>query len=110
MRQHSLAFLTAGFLLAASPAFAATFTGTVSDTMCGKSHSSMGTSMSAADCTRACVKAGASYALVTSDKVYGLKADKAQLDQLDKFAGAKVVIDGDPSGTIITIKTVKADK
>ena len=108
MRHRSLALLTAGLLLAVSPAFAATVTGTVSDTMCGKTHSSMGGGGSAADCVRECVKAGAAYALVTSDKVYALKGDKAQLDQLDKLAGAKVVIDGDTSGTTITIKTVKA--
>jgi len=108
MRQRFLTFLTAGLLLAASPAFAATVTGTVSDTMCGKSHASMGGGASDADCTRACVKAGAAYALVTSDKVYTLKADKTQLADLDKFAGAKVVIDGDTSGNTITIKTIKA--
>jgi hypothetical protein len=108
MRQPSLTLLTAALLLAASPAFAATVTGTVSDTMCGKSHSEMGTTTSPADCVRECVKAGAAYALVTSDKVYALKGDKTQLDQLDKLAGAKVVIDGDTNGTTITIKSVKA--
>jgi hypothetical protein len=107
MRHRSLTLLTAGLLLAAAPAFAATVTGTVSDTMCGKSHASMGGG-SDADCTRACVKAGAAYALVTSDKVYTLKASKDQMTDLDKFAGAKVVIDGDTSGNTITIKTVKA--
>jgi hypothetical protein len=101
MRQRSLTLLTAALLLAASPAFAATVTGTVSDTMCGKSHSMGG---SDADCTRACVKAGAAYALVTSDKVYTLKGDKTEID---KFAGAKVVVDGDTSGTTITVKTIK---
>jgi hypothetical protein len=108
MRQRTLATLTAGFILAGLPAFAATFTGTVSDAMCGKTHGEMGANMSAADCTRACVKGGAAYALVTSDKVYTLKGDKAQLAVLDKNAGAKVVIDGDTSGNTITIKTVKA--
>ena len=106
MRQPSLTILTAGLLLAVSPAFAATYTGTVSDTMCGKKHGEMG-AMSNADCTRACVKAGAAYALVTSDKVYTLKASKDQLTDLDKNAGAKVIIDGDTSGNTITIKTVK---
>jgi hypothetical protein len=108
MRQRTLALLTAGLFLAASPVFAATVTGTVSDTMCGKTHGEMGANVSDADCTRKCVKAGASYALVTSNKVYTLKGDKAQLTQLDKFAGAKVIIDGDTSGNTITVKTVKA--
>ena len=107
MRLRTLTLLTAGLLLAASPAFAATLTGTVSDTMCGKTHGEMA-GKSDAECVRSCVKGGASYALVTSDKVYTLKGDKNQLAILDKNAGAKVIIDGDTSGNTITVKTIKA--
>lgn len=107
MRQRTLTLLTAGLLLAASPAFAATLTGTVSDTMCGKTHGEMA-GKSDADCVRSCVKGGASYALVTADKVYTLKASKDQMTILDKNAGAKVIIDGDTSGNTITVKTIKA--
>ena len=103
MRQRSLTLLMAGFLVTGSSAFAATLTGTISDTMCGKDHAAMGNAKPA-DCTRECVKAGASYALVTSSKVYTLKGDKTQLD---KFAGAKVTIDGDISGATVTAKSIK---
>ncbi len=105
MRFNRSAFLTAGLLLAASlaAAQAETFTGTVSDSMCGKKHMMQGASD--AKCTRECVKGGSDYALVVGDKVYTLKGDKAQLD---KFAGAKVVVDGSASGETVTAKSIKA--
>ena len=56
----------------AQPEQAKTFTGVVSDNMCGKQH--MANDKSAAQCTRECVKAGSDYALVVGDKVYTLKA------------------------------------
>lgn len=93
--------------LSASTAFAAgkTYTGTVSDAMCGAKH--MG---SAAECTRGCVKKGSKYALVVGDKVYTLEAsDKAALDTLDKQAGAKATVTGTEKDNTITVSSVKAD-
>ena len=93
--------------LAISPAFAAgkTYTGTVSDAMCGAKH--MG---AAADCTRGCVSKGSKYALVVGDKVYTLEAsDKAALATLDKQAGAKVTVTGTEKDNTITVSSVKAD-
>jgi ribosomal protein L19 len=78
-------------------------TGTVTDSMCGKKHMMQGAT--AAQCTRACIKSGAGYALVSDGKVYVLKGDKAQFD---KFAGANVVIEGETSGDTVTVKTIKA--
>ncbi len=43
-----------------------TLTGVVSDALCGAKHSM--TNMSAADCTRMCVKGGQGFALVVGDK------------------------------------------
>ena len=93
--------------LAASSAFAAgkTYTGTVSDAMCGAKH--MG---SAAECTRGCVKKGSKYALVVGDKVYSLEtSDQAALDTLDKQAGAKATVTGTEKDNTITVSSVKAD-
>jgi hypothetical protein len=93
--------------LAVSSAFAAgkTYTGTVSDAMCGAKH--MG---SAAECTRSCVSKGSKYALVVGDKVYTLEAsDKAALATLDKQAGAKVTVTGTEKDNTITVSSVKAD-
>ena len=92
--------------LSVSTAFAAgkTYTGTVSDAMCGAKH--MG---SAAECTRACVKKGSKYALVVGDKVYTLEtSDKAALDKLNDLAGAKAKVTGEVDGTTIAVKSVTA--
>ena len=76
--------------------------GTVTDSMCGKHH--MMKNASAAECTRACVKSGADFALVSGDKLYILKGDKSQLD---KLAGSEVVVSGDLNGTSLTVKQIK---
>ena len=88
-------------------AFAAgkTYSGTVSDAMCGAKH--MGP---AAECTRGCVTKGSKYPLVVGDKVYTLEtADKAALATLDKQAGAKVTVSGTEKDNTITVSSVKAD-
>ena len=76
--------------------------GTVTDAMCGRKH--MMKNMSAAACTRECVKSGSEYALVVGDKVYTLKGNKAQID---KFAGAKVVVNGEVQGDSVSVKEIK---
>jgi len=91
------------------PAFAAnkSFTGKVSDAMCGAKH--MGGSD--ADCTRACVKQGSKYALVVGDKVYTLETtDKAALDKLNELAGASANVTGEVKGDAIAVKSVAAGK
>ena len=83
---------------------ALTFTGTVSDSMCGATH--MG---DPAQCTRGCVAKGSKYALVVGDKVYTLDtSDKKALDMLDKQAGAKVTVTGTEKDNTITVSSVKA--
>ena len=89
------------------PAFAKdkTFTGTVSDAMCGAKHAMA----DAAACTRGCVSKGSKYALVVGDKVYTLEtSDKDALATLDKQAGANVTVTGDEKGKTITVSSVKA--
>jgi hypothetical protein len=92
--------------LAATSAFAAgkSYTGTVSDAMCGAKHA-MG---DAASCTRACVGKGSKYALVVGDKVYTLEtSDKAALATLDKQAGEKATVTGTEKDGTITVASVK---
>ena len=95
--------------LAFTLAFAAkakTFTGTVSDSMCGAKHAMPGDD---AACTRACVGKGSKYALVSGDKVYTLDtSDKAALATLDKQAGAKVTVTGTEKDNTITVTGVTA--
>ena len=75
--------------LAVVPGIAAgstqTFTGKVSDAMCGAKHMEGG--IAPAACVRACVQKGTKYALVVGDKVYALDtSDQAALDSLNKLA------------------------
>jgi hypothetical protein len=90
-------------------AFAAggkSFTGTVSDAMCGAKHEMAG---DAASCTRDCVSKGSKYALVVGDKVYVLEtSDKDALTTLNKQAGAKVTVIGTEKDNTITVSSVKA--
>jgi hypothetical protein len=95
--------------LTVSTAFAArgkTFTGIVSDSMCGARHAMPGND---AACTRACVSKGSKYALVVGDKVYTLDTnDKATLATLEKQAGSKVTITGTEKDNTIAVSSVEA--
>jgi hypothetical protein len=102
--------LSAG--LAVVPAVAAgstqTFTGKVSDAMCGAKHREGG---DPATCVRACVQKGAKYALVVGDKVYTLDtSDQATLDKLNKLAWEKAKVTGTADGDTISVKSVTAAK
>jgi len=82
------------------------YTGTVSDSMCGAKHEMPG---DPASCTRACVSKGSKYALVVGDKVYTLDtSDAAALATLDKQAGAKVTVTGTEKDGTIAVRSVKA--
>jgi hypothetical protein len=85
------------------------FTGKVSDAMCGAKHTEAG--IAPADCVRACVQKGANYALVVGDKAYTLKtSDKAALDELNKLAWEQAKVTGTASGDTISVKSVTAAK
>lgn len=105
---------TAGFCIAVVVAlfgsitmFAAdahSFTGVVSDSMCGAKHVMKGDD---ASCARGCVEHGANYALVSGDKVYTLDGDK---EKLGKYAGQSVTITGSVDGDKIKVESVKPAK
>lgn len=107
MQIKSLSLLAA-FVLGAAGLFAQTgqtFTGTVTDSMCGAHH--MMKNETPAQCTRECVKQGSDFALANGSKLYILKGDKSQLD---KFAGESVVIKGTSNGNTITVNSIKPTK
>jgi hypothetical protein len=82
------------------------YTGVVSDAMCGAKHEMPGDD---AGCTRGCVSKGSKYALVVGDKVYTLDtSDKDALATLDRQAGAKVTVMGTEKDNTITVTSVKA--
>jgi hypothetical protein len=78
------------------------FTGVISDSMCKQKHMMPG--KTDAQCTEKCVKAGASYVLVSGDKVYTLNAKKGIIAP---FAGKKVQVQGNFQGTSITVTAIK---
>lgn len=83
-----------------------TYTGVVSDDMCGAKHTMM-PGGSDADCTRMCVKGGSAYALVVGQKAYTLAtSDKQQVATLDKYAGKRVVVKGTLSGETLKVHSV----
>jgi hypothetical protein len=109
VRYQQVGMCLAALILCAT-AFAAdkaqSFTGKVSDAMCGKAHMMSG---SDADCTRACVGKGSKYALVVGDKVYTLDAsDKATLSSLDKLSGSNAKVTGTLNGETIQVASVAA--
>ncbi|MGA6982996.1 MAG: hypothetical protein WCC95_22485 [Candidatus Sulfotelmatobacter sp.] len=98
----AIAFLN----LHALPAVNHTFTGEVSDAMCGRKHME-GTP--ARECTRACVAHGSKFALVVGDKIYTLDtSDKAALATLDKQAGKTATVKGslNDAGDTIEVSSV----
>jgi hypothetical protein len=97
--------------IAVASAFAAgkteTFTGEVSDAMCGAKHMMPGN----AACLRTCVSKGANYALVVGDKVYTLHtSDETARKTLDQLAGEKAKVTGTADGDAIEVSKVAPAK
>jgi hypothetical protein len=71
-----------------------TWTGKISDKMCGASHKSMAGGKSDTECTTACVKGGAEYVFVgPGDKVFAIANQK--FADLPKHAGHTVQLTGE---------------
>ena len=100
----SLMILTA---LCAIPAMAAntTLTGVITDDMCGAKHMMPGKSN--AECTRACVKHGAKFAVVANGQVYVLAGKSTEVSAL---AGQKATISGDLKDNTLTVNSIAAAK
>jgi hypothetical protein len=86
-----------------------TWTGKISDDMCGASHTKMAaehkdSKMSDRECTLACVKGGGKYVFVSGGKVY--KIENQDLAQLQEHAGHTVRLTGDMKGDTITVSKI----
>jgi hypothetical protein len=95
----------ATILISAASMWAATFTGTVTDTMCGGDHKGM--KMGADDkCVTECVKMGSKYALYDGTNTYTLSDQKAAA----KFAAKKVTVNGtlDEKSKTIRVTSIAA--
>jgi hypothetical protein len=101
--------LVLGFTAIASAADK-TWTGKISDSMCGASHEKMiaahggAGKMTDRDCTLACVKGGGKYVFVTGGKVYNI-ANQDDAD-LQTHAGHTVRLTGDMKGDTITVSKI----
>jgi hypothetical protein len=82
-----------------------TWTGTISDSMCGVKHGMA--NMSDRECTQMCTAHGAQYALISEGKVYTLRNHEADLKT---HAGHLVNVMGDVSGNTIKVSKVEMPK
>ena len=89
-------------LAAAAPK---SFTGVITDEMCGNDHKMMNVSPDS-KCVSDCVKAGSKYVLLSETKIYKLSDQAASA----KFPGQKVKVTGTLAGDTITVKSVEAAK
>ena len=98
--------LLAGFACLASAANQ-TWTGQISDSLCGASHAKMiagHPGMSERDCALACVKAGGKYVFVSDGKVYNITNQSLPL--LETHAGHTVRLTGEMKGNTITVSNI----
>ena len=97
----------AGLGVLAYAAGSQTLTGEISDSMCGAKHMMA----DKAACTRACVKKGSKYALISGDKVYTIESsDKSVEDKLNALAGENAKVTGTVNGETISATKVIAAK
>ena len=92
-------------------AFAApqTWTGQISDSMCGAKHASMGAmKMSDRECTEMCVKGGGKYIFATGGKVFQIANQKDAA--LVTHAGHTVLLTGELKGDTMTVSKVEMPK
>jgi hypothetical protein len=87
MRTLFTAVLAAGLLAAA--AGPQSFTGVITDTMCGANHKPMNVTPDS-KCVLECVKHGSKYALLVGNNVYVLSDQQTP----EKFAAQKVKVTG----------------
>ena len=89
-----------------------TWTGKISDSMCGASHAKMMAQHQDAktdrDCTLACVQGGAKYVFVTKGKVY--KIENQDLAELKEHAGHTVQLTGGMKVDSITVSKIAMPK
>jgi hypothetical protein len=105
------ALVTVAALTLAAPAMAAdmSWTGQISDAMCGASHKEMAKSGETdKQCTLGCAKEDGSFVFVTGGKVYEIT--NPRLKAIEEHAGETVKVTGTLKGDKITISKVEAAK
>jgi hypothetical protein len=82
-----------------------TFTGVITDEMCGKDHAMMNVKPDS-KCVTDCVKAGSKYALIVGNNVYTLSDGKAA----EKYPAQKVKVTGTLNGKTIQVDSIAPAK
>jgi hypothetical protein len=113
MKHLFAAAIATAVLIWTVPATAAqgTWTGTISDSLCGLSHAAMtehGTKGTDKQCTTLCVTKGAKYVFVTDGKV--LMIANQDLKDLKTFAGDRVTATGDLNRDTVRITKLARQK
>jgi hypothetical protein len=88
-----------------------TWTGQITDSMCGANHAAMGDmGKNPKDCAAACVKGGAKYAFVSDGKVFDLA--NQNFTDLKVHAGQSVTLTGElaADGKAITVSKLAPKK
>ncbi len=86
------------------PGFAAqqTWTGQISDSMCGANHAAMGDmGKNLGKCTAGCIKGGSKYVLAGNGKIFEIANQR--FGDLSKAAGRTASVTGDLAGSGKTI-------
>lgn len=88
----------------AMSAMGASWTGTISDAMCGAKH--VNATADDQKCAQTCVKEhGSEPVLVVGDKIY--KIDAASKDKVLPHVGHKVTVTGKLSNDTVSVKSIK---
>ena len=93
-------------LSAISAIAATTFTGVITDDMCGNKHTMM-PGKSDAECVRTCVRAGAKFAVMANGKMYILAGKTSEVNAL---AGKKAMVSGQLQANTLTVSSITAAK
>jgi hypothetical protein len=96
-------FLTISFAVALMGAAPQTYTGVITDTLCGAQHNMKG--HSDADCAKMCAKASGQYALFDGQKILKLSDQKTPA----KYAAQKVKVTGTLDSKTNAIKVVSIE-
>jgi hypothetical protein len=106
-----LVFAASLLFLAAAPAAAETWKGTIADSMCGAKHSAEKHGGKGADhrtCVEKCVKGGGEYVFLSADKLY--KISNQAFDGLKTHAGHEVMLTGEMKGETVTVTKIEMPK
>ena len=85
-----------------------TWTGKISDKMCGASHTGMGEKLTDRECTQQCVKGGHPYVFVVDKKVFAIANQK--FEGLATHAGHTVLLTGQLKDSTITVSKIAMPK